>query len=188
MIVMIKGKIIDTGLDNLVIDTGQIGYKVWASSKTISDLSHQKTDVTLFTHLSIRETSHDLYGFSTKEEKSFFELLLTINGIGPKSAMTILATANVQTLTEGIQSGDANYLSKISGIGKKTAEKIMLGLKDKLGALEIGDSRSHGTDAIDALTSLGYSEKDARETISKIKDKNSAEEIIKEALKLLSNK
>ncbi len=185
---MIKGKIIDTGIDHLVVDTGPIGYKVWTSGKTISDLSHKDSEITLFTHFSVRETSQDLYGFSTKEEKSFFELLLTINGIGPKSAMTILTTSNVSTLTEGIQSGDANYLSKISGIGKKTAEKIMLGLKDKIGVLEVGESRSHGTDAIDALTSLGYSEKDAREAISKIKNKNSAEEIIKEALKLIGNK
>lgn len=197
MIAYLSGKVLDKGLDSIVLDVNGVGYLASVTGKIIQGVEIGD-EVGIFTYLAVRENALDLYGFSDKSEKEMFELLLTISGIGPKSAMSILSGATVETLTEGIQSGDAAYLSKISGISKKNAEKIVLALKDKLGAFETsGDgntSRNQSTDAIDALVALGYSERESREAIQLIvknltsdEDKNNPELIIKEALKNLSN-
>jgi holliday junction DNA helicase RuvA len=187
MIRLIKGKIIDKKPDYVVVDTGSIGYKVFISLKSASEVNREQ-EIILHTYLSVRENAMDLYGFTQKEELNFFELLLTLNGVGPKTALTILSTSNAETIISGIQSNDANYLSKISGLGKKTAEKILIGLKDKIGVIENStETNTNGTMAIDALVSLGYSEKNARETILKVKQ-DSTEQMIREALQLLNKK
>lgn len=187
MIRRLTGKIIEKDINSIIIETSGIGYLVFTSLSTLSNIVSD-SETTLYTYLSVRENALDLYGFIDKEELNFFELLLTVNGVGPKSAISILSSSNTETLTEGIQSNDALYLSKISGIGKKTAEKIVLALRDKLGAIENRDSNNtRNSDAMDALVSLGYSEKDVRETVSRIKEKDDVEKIIKEALKILSS-
>jgi Holliday junction DNA helicase RuvA len=183
----IEGKIIDRNFNDLVVNSGGVGYRIFCTPNTINHFSIGKT-VSLWLYTSVRENAIDIYGFLNKEELNFFELLLTINGIGPKSAITIMGTASIETIHDGLQSGDSVYLSKITGIGKKTAEKIMIGLKDKIGILENNQTESAGSFAIDALTALGYSEKDARQAVQKIKDKENTENIVKEALKNLSSK
>lgn len=187
MIAKLTGIIDELNLGNIIIDVQGVGYKVFISGKSLETLTHLKGDKTsLFIYSAIRDTAFDLYGFIEKSDKDFFELLLTVSGIGPKSALSILDTAPVETLREGIFSGDAVYLSKISGIGKKSAEKIILGLKDKLGAMDDSTiNTSGGGMAIQALVQIGYSEKEAREVIQKIDKSLTTEEIVKEALKSL---
>ena len=183
----IKGTVVAKSFNDLVIETGGVGYRIFCTPHTINSAHIDKVlEVWLYT--SVRENAIDIYGFLNKEELSFFELLLTINGIGPKSAITIMSTSSVETINEGILSGDANYFSKITGIGKKTAEKIIIGLKDKMGVISLGEKESAGSFAIDALTALGYSEKDSRSVVQKIKNKENTEEIVKEALKMLNKK
>jgi len=183
----IEGIIIDKGFNHMVINAGGVGYYVFCSPNTVSHF-HQNDKATLWLYTSVRENSIDIYGFTNKDELAFFELLLTINGIGPKSAIGIISTSNVEVIKEGVISGDAAYLSKTTGIGKKTAEKILIGLKDKLGAIDLTQSQSDGSVAIDALAALGYSERDARTAVQKVKTKTNTEDIIKEALQILSGK
>jgi Holliday junction DNA helicase RuvA len=123
MISQVHGKIIEISLGYLILDVSGIGYKI---NTTIGNLNQIKTnqEVVFYTHLAIRENSHDLFGFLEKQERDFFEILLTISGIGPKSALAILNTSSIENIREGVASGDSTYFSKISGIGKKTAEKI----------------------------------------------------------------
>ncbi len=185
MIGYIEGSVISKDEKSLVIITGGVGYRVFTSNESIAK---NPKSLSLFTHLAVRENALDLYGFESKEELSFFELLLTIPGIGPKSALSILNMAHVDTLRSAIGSGDVSYLTKVSGIGRKTAEKIILELKDKIGeiAKEENISMKETSDAILALVSLGYSERDVRETLKQIgKNELSTEELIKEALKNL---
>lgn len=190
MIAKLTGIVDELHLGHIVLNVHGVGYKVFVTGQTLETLTHaEKNEVSLHIYSAIRDTAFDLYGFITQSEQDFFELLLTISGVGPKSALAILNTAPVTTLIEGITTGDASYLSKISGIGKKSAEKIVIGLKDKLGALETESVNTEGGGlAIEALTQLGYSERDARETIQKIDKTLSAEDMIKEALKHMSQK
>ncbi len=195
MISQLTGLITEKALNYVVIDVHGVGYKVFVSGATLGALAGVKKDVptTVFTYLAVRETALDLYGFADVEEKKFFELLLTISGIGPKSAIGILGSASVATIREGVLSEDYEYFSKISGIGKKTAEKIIVGLKDKIGAGDMAGASSstdnaHLSTVMDALVSLGYSDKEVRGVMKKIKteDKSDHQKIIKEALKILS--
>ncbi len=180
----IEGEVVDKGFNDLIINTAGVGYRVFCAPNTINHFHIGKV-ATMWLYTSVRETAIDIYGFLNKEELSFFELLLTINGIGPKSAITIMSAASLETITDGLMSGDSAYLSKITGIGKKTAEKIMIGLKDKIGVIDSTSAQGAGSFAIDALTALGYSERDARDAVQKIKNKDNTEDIVKEALKNL---
>lgn len=186
MISKIKGGIEENNLTNVTIDVGGVGYKV---NCTVEDSKKLKvgSKVSIHTHLDVKETSMELYGFLEEEDKKTFELLLTVNGIGPKTALQILNSTSTKTLIEGISSGDPRHLEEISGLGRKQCEKLVLALKEKVGVVEIDEKVKSGTsDAIEALVSLGYSRKDARDVISKIDKKLKTEEIIKEALKNLT--
>mgnify|MGYP001561648285 FL=1 len=151
------------------------------------------------THLAVRENAHDLYGFLTKEELEFFELLIELPKIGPKSALQILTQADVNLLRKAVRNEDPGYLSKLSGIGKKSAEKIVSGLKDKLEAQEFDDAdfagkegraTGHMPDTVDALIALGYPQMEARRIVLKISTDNpdvkTPTEALKLALKILS--
>ena len=189
MIRMIKGEVVENGASFVVVDVGGVWYLV----RVPLPYSFAKSkDVMLHTYLAVRENALDLYGFKTHEELHMFELLIGIPKIGPKTALQIMSQADVALLQKSAVTEDANLLSKMSGIGKKSAEKIVLGLKDKFeGYVGDGDAGSAGageSDIVDALITLGYSERDARETVRKIPqgltDTNSR---IKAALKLLSS-
>lgn len=189
MINSLRGTIIERELDSVTVDVGGVGYKVFVSNNFLSDIANldKKEEVFIHTYMAVRETALDLYGFHNIEDKKLFQLLLTISGIGPKSAINIMSAVTKDMIEESISKEDAKYLAKISGIGKKTAEKIILGLKDKMGSIASTIGGKTGSDdslAIEALTSLGYSERDAREVVRKLDTKGKdTQEIIREALK-----
>lgn len=188
MISYLSGTIISISGTYLVLDVNGVGYKVFATGQTLLGLkTGGKTE--LFTHLAVRETALDLYGFPSQEELSFFELLITISGIGPKSALGILNVATVDVLKNAIFTENTSHLIKVSGIGKKNAEKIVLELRGKLdGEMKDGTSSNDDSDALEALTSLGYTQKEAREALKQISnDITGASERVKSALKILSS-
>lgn len=169
MIARLFGEIIDVGLTHVVIQVGGIGYLVAVhnSGEYILD-----STVHIHTYLAVRENALDLYGFTTKAELTMFEQLIKLQKIGPKTAIQILSQASVETLRKAVQTNDPIYLSKMSGIGKKSAEKIVTGLKDILELGEVLAEQSHmnqsDSDVIDALLTLGYSQKDALQAVQKI--------------------
>ena len=146
--------------------------------------------ISLKTHLAVRETSLDLYGFLNADELEFFEMLISISGIGPKSGLAILSVTDVSTLKTAVSSGDSSYLTKVSGIGRKSAGKIIIELQDKLGTIDNksdSDQMRDEMETLEALQALGYSIREAREAMKKIsKTATNSSERIKEALKILS--
>ncbi len=189
MIAYIEGKIIYSTDKFFIINIGNIGYKVFISPDIA--LSYKQGDsASLFTYTAVRENSLDLYGFRNTEELSFFELLLDVSGIGPRSALSIISLAPIETIKRAIATGDVTYLNKVSGIGKKTAEKIIIELRDKLKFYNEegtkGALREEG-DLVEALKSLGYSQSEARDALKQISPTiEGANARIKEALRILS--
>ena len=173
----------------MVLNVSGVGYKIFGSLDTLRLLGKSRGEtVEVWTHLAVRENALDLYGFLERSELEFFEMLITISGIGPKSAIGILSVAPVDTLRKAVSSGDTSYLTKVSGIGKKNAEKIVIELRDKLGALDsygsAGGVLKEEADAISALEALGYTLKDAREALKGVEG-NTTEEKLKQALRQL---
>lgn len=192
MIAHIEGKVIHKTDKFVIVDVNGVGYKISITLDTMSTLS-QGSVVSFWIYTAVRENSIDLYGFGTIEEMSFFELLLDVSGIGPRSALSILAVASVDTLKKAIATGDTSYLNKVSGIGRKTAEKIVIELRDKLQAHKGEDSLSNTlrgeSDIVEALKSLGYSQNEARDALKKIPNEiEGTNARIKEALKILGGK
>jgi len=193
MIAQLEGAIIHADIRSIVLDVHGVGYKVWIGSENLQKMAKvgPKT-VRIWTYLSVRETALDLYGFADAEELETFELLITISGIGPKTAAGILNVVSIATIRGAVASNDPSYLTKVSGIGKKNAEKIVRELSDKIGVLESDaptESMRHESDVIEALKSLGYAEREAREALKKVPaDSGSAGERVKKALKILANK
>lgn len=184
MIGYLKGNILSQDLKSIILDVHGVGYKVFTNVSLLPG-KHVK-ELELWTFLCVRENALDLYGFISKEELSFFELLITVSGIGPKSAMGILSLASISNLRNAIITGDTSHLTKVSGLGKKNAEKIVVELKDKLGAFTGEGLISEDVDVIEALRALGYGEREAREVLKKLGDVKDTGEKIKKALKLLS--
>lgn len=190
MISSISGTIIDTGERYVVVDIQGLGYKVYVTDAALHTLT-VGTTAKLLTHLAVRENALDLYGFTSKKEKDFFELLISISGIGPKSALNILSLVSSDTLVSSIRSGSTAHLVKVSGIGRKTAEKIVLELRDKLGGMSTDDvstsaGMSSDADAIEALKALGYDANEAREALKNIdKELSDTSAKVKAALKVL---
>lgn len=199
MIGSIRGKIVLKTEKFLLVETNGVGYKINVSPDTLSRLPPKvplgglgENNIFLFIHTHVREDALDLYGFLDRQELEFFEMLINVSGIGPKGALAILGVASIETLERAIGTGDTSYLTKISGIGKKTAEKIVIELKDKL--LEKMKDQKGGVslqgelDVLEALKSLGYSQNEAREALKKCTPNTSTNAKIREALKILANK
>lgn len=188
MIGRIKGNIVFIGDKFIIVDVSGVGYKIYITNETIASISINE-EIILWTYTAVRENSLDLYGFSNSEGLSFFEMLLNVSGIGPKSALAILGIAPIDTLARAIATGDTNYLNKVSGIGRKTADKIVLELKDKLKSWkkeDMGDLREE-EDIIEALKALGYSQNEARDSVKKVSNEIKGEnDRIKEALRILN--
>jgi len=186
MISHLSGTVLHRNNLYLVLDVNGVGYKVFVTLNALEKIKNDEP-LRVWIHHVIRETASDLYGFIIREELEFFELLISISGIGPKTALGILNVANIETLKQAVRSGNSAHLTKISGIGKKNAEKIVLELSGKLGlgldgALNISDEG----DAIEALASLGYSQKEARDALREIpNDVVGTSERVKKALKHL---
>ncbi len=191
MIAFLSGTVRHKDLNLVIVDVAGVGYKVLVPTDVALEATLSQP-IFLWTHLAIREISHDLFGFLEKETLEIFELLITISGIGPKTALGILNVASPATLRQAVGSGETSYLTRVSGIGKKNAEKIVLELKDKLKHTDEDTStssaqvRSEG-DALEALISLGYSERDAREALKKVpKEVSEVSAKVKQALKVIS--
>lgn len=190
MIAHLSGTITSIRQDSVILTVGGVGYRIFLSPETIEvvrDVEENHT-VSLFTHLAVRENALDLFGFLLSEELELFEMLIAISGIGPKSALGILSVAAVETLRGAISAGDSTYLTKVSGIGRKSAQKIILELQEKMGSLGEAEheGRSADVDTLEALKSLGYSTNEARDAIKQVpKEIVGANERLKEALRLL---
>ncbi len=192
MIGSIKGKIILKTEKFVIVETSGLGYKVSVSPDTLSKAKKTGEEIMLWIHTHVREDILDLYGFKEREELEFFEMLIGVSGIGPKGALSILGIASIDTLKRAIGTGDTSYLTKISGIGKKTAEKIVIELRDKISnkmkGENAGPSLQGELDTLEALKSLGYSQNEAREALKKVPSELDTNKKIREALKILGGK
>ena len=194
MIGHLKGKIISKSPPEVLLEVQGIGYEVLCPMSTIYELDNLSDDVLLFTHLSIKEDAHTLFGFITKDEKNVFRELIRVNGVGPKVALAILSNLSVHSLVECISTEDADLLAKTPGIGKKTALKLIVELQDRLSKLDLvgslansieikQNSNPNSKQAIEALQSLGFKAKEANRMVSKIEDQElSIEQLIRLAL------
>ena len=183
MLAYISGKILLKRDHYIIVTTNGLGYKIFVAPKLVTELS---TDAELYLYQQVKEDGTALFGFKTPGELEFFELLLTVSGIGPKSALGILSLAKIEEIKEAIALGNADLLTTVSGIGRKTAERLVVELKNKINHLATGDTL--GTDArgeeLEALVSLGYSLTQARESLSKVNTEvTDSGERIRQALK-----
>ncbi len=199
MFYSLTGKVINKGLSHAVIDCGGVGFLCHSSRFTLYDLPDNKETATLYTHLNVREDALDLYGFSTEYELSWFRLLITVSGVGPKAALAILSELTVDEIALAISTKDAKSITRAGGIGPKMAQRIILELKDKVKSIvpdsEIFESADkinavgempNTSEAVAALTMLGYSQSDASVAVSKLDASLGVQVLIKQALKLLS--
>ncbi len=189
MISYLEGAVVSSSEKFAVVLVGGVGYKVFLSQSASDRIRHIGDAVKVFTHLHVREDALDLYGFFDAAELELFEMLLTVSGIGPKMALAIISIDKPSVLAGAIVREDAVFLTKISGIGNKMAQKIILELKEKIGRLSFKAEDAEGAldaDAIDALVSLGWHMKDARDALKKVPKEIAQTELrIKSALKLL---
>lgn len=185
MIAHLTGTILTINDKCLVLEIAGIGYRIFATAETLLKYKTGDTLSLWIAHI-IREDSQDLYGFEQQQDQDLFELLRSVSGIGPKSALGVMNVATIGTIARAINTNDVGYLTKISGIGKKTAEKIIIELRDKLPVMmETADDHS-SHDVIDALVALGYSESQAREVSRSLDPNLDTQTKIREALRLLS--
>ena len=192
MISYLEGKILDKNEKFFVVDVSGVGYRIFSHSGILEKIPENGQNVKIWTHLYVREDAMDLYGFLNKEELEFFEILISISGIGPRSALGILEVASVSSLKQAIVSEDETFFTKVSGIGRKTAQRLILELKSKLAktvVLEKGGSFKEMSDAFEALVALGYRQSDVRRVLNELpKDMKSAEAKVKEVLKRLGRR
>lgn len=185
--------------DYIIVENNGIGYKIFTSGATMSSMPIIDEETTVFVEQIVREDFNGLYGFLTREELEMFKLLLSINGVGSKAALSLLSISRINNLKYSIMIGDEKHLCRAPGIGKKTAGRIILELKDKIkkedlskveGTLEFIDNEENNnllvvSEALGALLALGYSEKEAETALNKIDKTESLENIIKSSLKAL---
>lgn len=200
MYAYLKGTIEEIGEEDLVVEVNQIGYRVMVSARTAGQVEGIGSFVKLYTYTLVREDAFMLYGFLSRDELMLFKKLITVNGIGPKGGLAILSVLDVDALRFAILSGDAKAISKAPGIGAKTAERVILDLRDKIsyedalqaGAAgidgiiteDVGDQRK---EAVEALTALGYSATDALKAVKQVEitPDITTETVLKQALKYL---
>ena len=198
----IKGEFIGINKDYVIIENNGIGYKIFTSGNTIASMPKVSEEVKLYLEQIVRQDFIGLYGFGSKDELRMFNLLLSINGVGAKAALSLLSISTVLNLKYAIIVGDEKHITRAPGIGKKTAQRIILELKDKLkkedmssissseemdmGMLEvIAGYEANIEEAMEALIALGYTDKEAKKVLEKVDRKDTIENIIKESLKLL---
>ncbi|NMA06627.1 MAG: Holliday junction branch migration protein RuvA [Ruminococcaceae bacterium] len=198
MIHCIKGELLSKSSDELVIMCSGVGFKISVATGTLSKVGTVGEDVIVYTYLNVKDDALDLYGFLSEEELFCFRLLISVSGIGPRLGLSILSTFSPEKIFLAIASGDYKLLTACSGVGAKTAQRIILELKDKVSSIEIesfkgseitgkadGDLKR---DAIAALTSLGFSTSEATLALSKLADNMTLEDMVAAALKSLSNR
>lgn len=194
MIAYLKGKIQYLRNNYAVLDVNGVGYKIYLSVYTfgkVAGLANKSDNIELYIHTYVREDILALYGFLTLEELEMFELLISISGIGPKAGMGILSIATPKTIKTAILNEDPSILTKVSGIGKKTAERVILELKNKVADISTGDKEEAtvDVDAIEALMIMGYTNTEARDALKAVPvDIKDVGARVKQALKNLGKK
>lgn len=190
MIGRISGKLLAKQPPQIVVDVGGVGYELDVPMSTLYQLPATGAAVTLYTHLAVREDAHQLYGFATDEERRVFRQLLRISGVGARTALSVLSGLSVAELHQAVSAQDTARFTRIPGIGKKTAERLLLELKDRLELASVAvASRDGGGDANDignALLALGYNDKEIAWAVKQLPAESSVTEGIRQALKLLS--
>ena len=197
MFYSLTGKIIYKDEQTVAISCGGVGFKCFTTRNSLAKLSLQSGDVTVFTHLNVREDALDLFGFATNDELDAFKLLITVSGVGPKAALAILSELTPDAFAVAVASGDSKAITAANGVGPKLAQRVIMELKDKIAsvgfiseesssvsnAVNTANSMGNTSEAIAALTALGYSQTEASVAVSKLSPNLSVEELIKGALK-----
>ncbi len=202
MYAYIKGELAEKNIDHIVVEAGGIGYLIYVPAQSIDYLPDEGDQIKVYTYLYIREDAMVLYGFLTKDDLEIFKMLITVSGIGPKGGLGILSTLSADDLRFAILSGDSKTISKAPGIGAKTAQRVIIDLKDKMSLEEAFEKKlennadgvqktlnsSTKNDAVLALSALGYSSAESLKAVSKvdITDDMDVEDVLKLALKNMS--
>lgn len=191
MIGRIAGVLLEKNPPQILVDANGVGYDIEVSMSSFYNLPATGERVTLFTHLLVREDAHLLYGFGTESERKVFRQLLKISGVGARTALAVLSGMSIGELIEAVSAQEAGRLVKIPGIGRKTAERLLLELKDKLGADVVIGTAAHrarpaSSDILNALASLGYSDKEANAAVKLLPEGLSVSDGIRQALKSLA--
>ena len=202
MYAYIKGKLVSKSEERIVVECNNIGYEIRVPNKIIEQLPFLNDEVKIYTYLHVREDAQLLYGFLTKEDKEIFQLLIGVSGIGPKGGLSILSVLSCDDLKFAILAGDVKTITSAPGVGAKTAQRLLIELKDKISLEETFESKfskeqdlltGNGptvirSEAIAALVSLGYSSSEAARSIQhlEITENSTVEEIIRQALKQLT--
>jgi Holliday junction DNA helicase RuvA len=190
MIATLRGRVVERGNGRIVLDVGGVGYLLAATSSAVRLAVPDGEEVTLVTNLQVREDALTLYGFASTAERDLFELLLGVSGVGPKAALAIVSGYEPDQIRRAIITSDHALFTSISGIGRKTAERVVIDLKDKVGALPVGESETPAaaasvdehTAARDALVNLGMSVAEAEAALRGIDEELSVGERIRQAL------
>ena len=190
MIGRIHGKLLEKHPPQIIVDVGGVGYEVDVPMSTFYNLPATGAEISLYTHLAVREDAHQLFGFATEAERHAFRQLLRISGVGARTALSVLSGLSVSDLREAVMSQDSGRLTKVPGIGRKTAERLLLELRDKLdpvlAAPAASKSDGHTADVMNALIALGYNDKEAAWAVKQLPDGLAVADGIRQALRLLS--
>jgi Holliday junction DNA helicase RuvA len=191
MIGRLSGTLVEKNPPQILLDVQGVAYEVDVPMSTFYNLANVGDKVTLFTHLVVREDAHLLFGFGSETERRAFRLLIKISGIGARTALSVLSGLSVAELAQAVTLQESGRLTKIPGIGKKTAERLLLELKDKLGAdltSAVGVNRAAPvtSDVLNALASLGYSDKEAAHAVKQLPEGIAVTDGIRQALRLLA--
>lgn len=199
MLYNLKGKLTVSAADFIVVECGGVGFKCFTTLNTVQNIGKTGDEVNVFTYLAVREDAMDLYGFASQAELDAFKLLISVSGIGPKAAVAILSELTPDRLAVCIAAGDTKAITAAQGVGKKTAERVVLELKDKMagiavsgeakiaaaGVANLSDGSSAG-EAVEALVALGFSQSDAAVVVGKMDKSLTVDEMIRLGLKQLS--
>ena len=190
MIGRLSGRLLAKHPPQIIVDVQGVGYEVDVPMSTLYQLPASGADVTLYTHLIVREDAHHLYGFATESERAAFRQLLKISGVGARTALAVLSGMSVADLQQAVNAQDTGRLTKIPGIGKKTAERLMLELRHKLDLTALATSANgaaeSGSDIVNALLALGYNDREAAWALKQLPAGANVTDGIRQALKLLS--
>lgn len=198
MIYDVRGTLTYTDINYAVVECGGVGFKCFVSMTTLKELPPLGKEANLYTYLSVREDAMDLFGFATQQELDAFKLLITVSGVGPKAAMAVLSVLPPDRLSIAVSSGDVKSIQSAQGVGKKTAERIVLELKDKMlgiapsnaaavQSIQAVASNSDAQEAVEVLVSLGFNQSDAATVVGAMDKGLSVDDMIRKGLKQLSS-
>lgn len=190
MIGRVSGRLVAKHPPQILVDVQGVGYEIDVPMSTLYQLPATGAEVTLLTHLVVREDAHQLYGFATEAERAAFRQLLRISGVGARTALAVLSGMSVADLQQAVSAQDSGRLTKVPGIGKKTAERLLLELRDKLDVAGVAQPAAalaeSGNDVVNALLALGYNDREAAWAIKQLPAGTNVTDGIRQALKLLS--